>query len=204
MSLTPFFFMSLPHGLLILFNFSKNQLLVLLIFATVCKSWTIKKAEHQRIDAFKLWCWRRILKVLWTTRRSNQSILGETNPEYSLEGQMLKLKLQYFGHLMQTDNSLDKSLMMGKIEGRRRSRCQRMRWLGSITDAMNMKLGKLWEMVRDREIWSAAFHGLQRVGHDWVTQNKNIVSVISFSCISALIFMISCLSLILVVFVLFP
>ena len=111
-----------------------------------CESWTIKKAECQRIDAVKLWCWRRLLKVPWTSRRSNQSILREINPEYSLEGLMLKLKLQYFAYLTWTDDLLDKSLMLGKTEGRRRG-CQRMRWLDSITDAMNMNLGKLREMV---------------------------------------------------------
>ena len=107
-----------------------------------CESWTIKKAECQRIDAFELWCWRRPLKVPWTARRSNQSILREINPEYSLEGLMLKLKLQYFGHLMQTDDSMEKSLMLGKIEGRRRRGCQKMKWLDGITDAMNNNLGK--------------------------------------------------------------
>ena len=116
-----------------------------------CESWTIKKAERQRIDAFKLWCWRRLLRVPWTARRSNQSILGEINPEYSLEGLILKLKLQYCGHLMQTDDSLEKSLMLGKIEGRRKRGHQRMRWLDSITDATNMNLGKLQDKVRDRE-----------------------------------------------------
>ena len=116
-----------------------------------CESWTIKKEEHQRIDAFKPWCWRRLLRVPWTARRSNQSILKEISPDYSLEGLMLKLKFQYFGHLMRTDDSLKKSLMLGKVEGRRTLGLQRMRWLDGITDAINMNLGELWEMVRDRE-----------------------------------------------------
>ena len=116
-----------------------------------CENWTIKKAEHQRIDAFELWCWRKLLRVPWTARRSNPSILREINPEYWLEGQILNLKLQYFDHLMRTADSLKKSLMLGKIEGRRRKGCQRMRWLEGITDAMDMNLGTLWEMVKDRE-----------------------------------------------------
>ena len=128
----------------------------------VVESWTIKKAEGQRIDAFELWCWRRLLKVPWTARRSSQSILREINLGYSLEGLMLKLKLQYFGHLMGTDNSLEKFLMVGKIEGRRRRQCQRMRWLDSITDAMNMNLDKFQRMVRDREAWRAAVHGVTK------------------------------------------
>ena len=125
-----------------------------------CEIWTVKKAEHQRTDAFKLWCWRRFLRVLWTVRRSNQSILREINAEYSLEGLMLmlKLKLQYFGHLMRTANSLEKSLMLGKIEGRRRRGDQRMRRLDGISDAMNINLGKLREMVRGRESWHASVH----------------------------------------------
>ena len=124
-----------------------------------CESWDVKKAEHQRIDAFEPWCWRKLLEAPWTARRSNQSILREINSEYSLERLMLKLKLQYFGHLMQTDDSLEKSLMLGKIEGRRRRMCTRMRRLDGITDAMNMNLGKLWDTVRDGEAWRAAVHG---------------------------------------------
>ena len=127
-----------------------------------CESWTVKKAEHQSTEAFKLWCWRRLLKVPWTARRSNQSTLREINSEYSLEGLMLKLKFQYFGHLMWTDNSLEKSLMLGKIGSRRRRGRQRMRWLDGIIDTMNMNLGKLQEMMRDREAWRASIHGVAK------------------------------------------
>jgi len=137
-----------------------------------CESWTIKKAERWRVDAFELWCWRRLLRVPWTTKRSNQSILKEMSPGCSLEGLMWKLKLQYFGHLMWRPDSLEKPLMLGKIEGRRRGGWQRMRWLDGITDLMDMGLGELQELVIAGVLW---FMESQRVGHDWVTELNLII-----------------------------